>query len=334
MAARLPVLAVTIGDPSGIGPEVLLKALHTLPAARLVIVGDRGVLEATARRLKLALPRWTPTFADGIETALAGAGRLVLLDVPACARFVPGRSGPEAGAATLVALDRAVELCRRGLAQGLVTAPATKWAIQRVRPSFIGQTEYLAERFGARRVAMMFASDRLRVVVMTRHVALARVSRELTRPLVQQTAALVDEALRRQFGIARPRLAVLGVNPHAGEAGAFGDDESRVLMPAIRACRRAGLRVDGPFAADGFFAAPVEYDAVLCAYHDQGLIPFKMAARDAGAQVTLGLPVPRTSPDHGSALDIAGRGIAHPGAMRYALALAARLAARPSAHPR
>jgi 4-hydroxythreonine-4-phosphate dehydrogenase len=194
---------------------------------------------------------------------------------------------------------------------------------------------------GAREVAMLFVSQRLRVVLLTRHLPLRRVPLALTPRLIRSTLRLTARALQTQFRIPRPRLAVCGLNPHAGEAGQCGEEEVTRMTPILRALRAGRILCDGPFAADGFFAqqlhparsngAPrTRYDAIVCAYHDQGLIPFKMVARDAGCQLTIGLPIIRTSPDHGTALDIAGRGIAHPGSMIYALQLAAQLGRRSS----
>ena len=321
------MLAITSGDPCGIGPEVILKALGARPLPRppLVVLGDLPVFAATAARLRLRLPLWQVARGDGAWTARAG--RPVFLDCRTGRRYAPGRSGALAGRASLAYLDAAVALARAGRIGGLVTAPVTKWAIQRVEPKFSGHTEYLARAFGVRDVVMLFAADELRVALLTRHVPLRQVSRAVDQRLLRTTLRMVARALRRQFGIPRPRLAVCGLNPHAGEGGRLGLEERRVMLPVLRQLRRAGIRCDGPFAADGFFAQPPAYDAVVCGYHDQGLIPFKMAARDRGCQLSLGLPVVRTSPDHGSALDIAGRGLADAGSMRYAIALAATLLA-------
>jgi len=327
-------LAVTSGDPCGIGPEVILKALATPGAStlwagpgRIAVIGDLPVFERLGRRL----PPWRVC---SLREFPRRRDRLAFIQLHHRDRFTPGRSGAAAGRASLDYLDAAVTLAKQGAVGALVTAPVTKWTIHRVRPGFEGQTEYLARAFRSPFAVMMFASDRLRIVLLTRHVALRRVAARVTAPLVRRTIRTALDALRTQFGVARPRLAVCGLNPHAGEGGLFGDEERRVLMPVVRALRRAGARIDGPFAADGFFAAQASpawpagrYDAVVCWYHDQGLIPFKLAARDAGCQVTLGLPVVRVSPDHGSALDLAGKGLADPGSMRYALRLAASLAA-------
>lgn len=323
-----PRIAITAGDPCGIGPEVVLKALAAPAApthARLVVIGDLRVFEETARRLRRRLPRWrlapspdAPIFED----------RVTFLDCGPRLRVVPGRSGRHAGAASLAYLNRGIALWRQGRLDAVVTAPVTKWAIGQVEPSFVGQTEYFARAMGVRDVVMMFVADRWRVVLLTRHVPLGQVSCRLTGSLLRTTIRLTSHALRDSFRIRRPRLALCGLNPHAGEEARCGQEEQQVFLPVLRALRRQGLVCDGPFAADGFFATHPErtYDAILCPYHDQGLIPFKMVARDRGCQLSVGLPIVRTSPDHGSALDIAGRGVAEAGSMRYALELAVKLA--------
>ncbi|MBI3320270.1 MAG: 4-hydroxythreonine-4-phosphate dehydrogenase PdxA [Candidatus Omnitrophica bacterium] len=327
-----PMLAITSGDPCGIGPEVILKTLAQ-PLSRsvkLLVIGDRSVFERTAKALRLRLPSWhlvTPRGMTGTPASLA------FVDLAHAHRFTPGHSSAKSGAASLAYLDAALALVRQGAVHGLVTAPVTKWAIARagkpfappLRAGFTGHTDYLAERLGTRPAVMTFVSDALRVVLLTQHLALREVSPQLTKPRIRRTLRVVITSLQRQFRIRRPRLAVCGLNPHAGEDGAFGDEERRLIVPVMREFSRDGVRLEGPFAADGFFVHPHGYDAILCWYHDQGLIPFKLMARDRGCQLTLGLPIVRTSPDHGSALDIAGRGVAHPGSMRYALELAAQL---------
>lgn len=322
---RPPVtVAITAGDPCGVGPEIILASLRGVPAAvRLVVIGDRRVFARTARRLGRRRPPWrvvTPAQAWPV-----GARRL-FVDLGHRARFLPGRPSPAAGAASLAYLRHAVRLYRAGAVHALVTGPVTKWAIERSGTPFVGQTEYLAGALRVRRVATMFVSDRLRVVLLTRHLSLRRVAAAVTAREARATLATCLESLRRDFGLRRPRVAVCGLNPHAGEGGLFGREERTVLRPAMAALRASGVRWVGPVAADGFFARAAAVDAVVCWYHDQGLIPFKMLARDRGCQLTLGLPFVRTSPDHGSAHDIAGRGVADPGSMRYALALAIRLA--------
>jgi 4-hydroxythreonine-4-phosphate dehydrogenase len=254
--------------------------------------------------------------------------RIVFLDLAHPWPFEPGQSSARAGAASLAYLDAAIQLWRQGLTRAVVTAPVTKWAIERTGRRFVGQTEYLASALGASFVVMMFVSSRLRVALLTRHLALREVSSRVTRTLVRKTCLLTMDGLRRWFGIRAPRLAVCGLNPHAGEAGLFGHEERRVLRPVLRAFKHDAAVLDGPFAADSLFADPRGYDAVICCYHDQGLIPFKLMARHRGCQFSLGLPIVRTSPAHGTALDIAGKGLANPGSMRYAIELAANLIQR------
>ena len=312
--SALPVIAITAGDPCGVGPEVILKALGSFRGrqrAQLIVIGDHAVFQQTAKKLRLPLP--------------SGRG-ITFIDFGHRSPFVPGRPTRAAGKAALAYLDCAIQLAQARKIQGLVTAPVTKWAIDRASGGFVGQTEYLARALRCRDVAMMFVSDRLRVVLLTRHLALRDVPRAVNQRLVRMTLQLTVDALQRQFHLRHPRLAVCGLNPHAGEDGLFGEEERTVLLPVLRHLRLLGVRCDGPFAADGFFANAHRFDAVVCWYHDQGLIPFKMAARDQGCQLSLGLPIIRTSPDHGSALDIAGRGVANPGSMVYALQFAITLA--------
>ena len=324
---RKPVIAITAGDPTGIGPEVTLKALAAVrrsASLRIVVIGDLRVFQDTARRLRRRLPPWRVWQPGG--NPLDGQVPLTFLDCANRIRFVPGRSSAQAGAASLAYLRHALLLWRARRLDALVTAPVTKWAVARVEPRFIGHTEYLADAMACRSPVMMFVSERLRVALLTRHLPLRRVPQAIDAGVLRRSLRLTEEALRKRFGIHHPRIAVCGINPHAGEAGRCGREEQTVMDPVLRALRRSGLRCEGPFAADGLFGAgTARYDAIVCPYHDQGLIPFKMASRDQGCQLTIGLPIVRTSPDHGSALDIAGRGIADPGSMRYALELAVRL---------
>ena len=321
------VIGITGGDPCGIGPEVLLKALPVLARtirSPLVIVGDEAMFHETAKRLRLGRPSWHVVTSKDRWTGTEQP--VTFLDCGHRLHWRPGHASREAGRASLDYLDRAVALWRARRIHALVTAPVTKWAIERSTPRFVGQTEYLAEAMGRQEVAMMFVSDQLRVVLLTRHLPLREVPRAVTPSLIRTTVRLTLESLRTQFLVKQPRMVVCGLNPHAGEGGLFGREEQRVLLPVLRELRARGIACDGPVAADGFFAKTDGYDAVICWYHDQGLIPFKMAARDRGCQLTVGLPIVRTSPDHGSALDIAGRGIADAGSMMYALKLASRLA--------
>jgi 4-hydroxythreonine-4-phosphate dehydrogenase len=299
----MPRIAITLGDPRGIGPEVTEAALRDPEIASLadfVRVGPDGLVGNEGVRVG----EWTPT--DG-----------------------PSAAGRLAGEA----VRRAVELALAGEVDALVTAPLDKSAFHAGGWHFPGHTEMLQELTAAPDVVMMMAAERtalggaLRVVLATTHLALRDVPAALSSELIERQATLTAHALSTQWGIARPRLALCAVNPHAGDGGLFGDEEERVLGPALARLREAGIEAIGPVPADTVFTRAVrgEFDAVIAPYHDVGMAAFKTAAFGAGVNVTLGLPFPRTSPDHGTAIDIAGRGIADPSSMKEAIRLAARL---------
>ena len=316
MTARV---AISLGDPCGIGPEVVALALAD-PRVQAEVVplvfGDRGALLAAA-----TLRRLSP------EATLRGLCEVTRLGPE---ERVPGRpagDGAQAGAAALAYVDRAVDAVLGGEADALCTAPVSKQRVSLALPGFRGHTEHLAARFAAQ-VAMMMAGPRLRVVLATNHLALAEVPRRLTTAGLLSIIRLSSRELSQRFGLAHPRLAVCGLNPHAGDGGLFGDEEARLIAPALAQARADGLDVQGPLAADGLFprAARGAFDAVVALYHDQGLIPAKLLDFRETVNVTLGLPHPRTSPDHGTADDLAGRGAADAEPMITALLLAARLA--------
>jgi 4-hydroxythreonine-4-phosphate dehydrogenase len=272
-----------------------------------------------------ALPRIRPGDALPRSGALVEVGRL-----PARDRR-PGKPGPAALAAQVAYLEAAIAFVRGGGAEALCTAPITKAALHAAGLRAPGHTELLQQRFRARRVVMMLAGPSLRVVLATTHLALADVPRALRRAGLVEILQVTDAALRRRFGVPRPRIAVCGLNPHAGDGGLFGDEEARIIAPAIARARAAGVRAEGPFAADGLFAGQARgFDAVLAMYHDQGLIPVKALDFERTVNVTLGLPIVRTSPDHGVAYDIAGTGSARPSSMIEALRMAAAAARGPS----
>ena len=315
-----PVIAVTMGDPSGIGPEVALRACarrEVRGALRPLLVGDEGVFRETARRLRL------PFRFDGERPS---CDLLEVSALPLAARR-PGRPSAAGAEAAYRAILEAVAAVQRGQAAGMVTAPVSKAAIQALGYDFTGHTEVIARLASDAEVRMMMAGSSLKVVLVTTHLPLAEVSSILTPDLVSRTAAIASSALRRHFGIPRPRLALAGFNPHAGESGAFGDEERRILEPAITRVRKRGVRLTGPYSPDTVFhrARAGEFDAVIALYHDQGLIPFKLLHFTDGVNVTLGLPFPRTSPDHGTAYDIAGCGSADPASMIAAMLLAAQM---------
>ncbi len=309
-----PRVAVTLGDPSGIGPEVAAKALADCAADVEAVVFGNSMAWARGCEVAGARPR--------VE--------LVATDETPLSALPFGAGSAESGRSAVAALARATDELLAGRVDGLCTAPLSKSAVQLTQPSFVGHTEYLQQRFGLARVVMLMAGERLKVALVTTHVAISELPRAVTRPAIVETLEITARELRERFGLAEPHLAVCGLNPHAGEAGHFGDEEARVIEPAIAEARRRGILADGPFAADGIFprASELGYQAVVAMYHDQGLVAFKLTEFHAGVNVTLGLPRPRTSPDHGTAWDLAGKGLADPRSMASALGLCAQLARR------
>jgi 4-hydroxythreonine-4-phosphate dehydrogenase len=327
-----PPLALTMGDPAGIGPELTLRAWLRRGDVKVpfFVVADPEALRELARRLALNAPIIVTDPAGAIET-FASALPVVPLSVSAAP--TPGEPDSAFARATIESIDRAVGYVHSGEASAIVTNPIAKHVLYEAGFGFPGHTEYLGElasRWGARaQPVMMLWSTALCVVPVTIHIPLADAPKALTQDLIVSTARIVAADLKDRFGIARPRLAVAGLNPHAGENGAMGREEIETIAPAIAQLRAEGLDVTGPHPADTMFhaAARARYDVALTMYHDQGLIPIKTLAFDTGVNVTLGLPFVRTSPDHGTAFDIAGKGLANPVSLIEAMRLAARLAA-------
>src|SRR3954468_19130498 len=284
-----PRVAITAGDPAGIGPEIAARAA-----------------------------------ADPSVTSICEP---IVYEAPPGTSFVPGTLSAAAGRAAYDVIVRAVADAQRGDVDAIATAPVNKEAFRLAGLPWSGHTDLLGHLTGAGDIAMMFYSEALRVVLATVHIALADVPRALTQQLMEATIALTARELPR-FGIAAPRIAVAGLNPHAGEHGLFGGEEASAIAPAIDACRRRGIDVSGPFPGDTVFvrARRGDFDVVVACYHDQGLIPVKLVAFGQAVNVTLGLPIIRTSVDHGTAFDIAGKGVADPESMITAVLLAARLA--------
>ncbi len=328
-----PLVGVTMGDPCGIGPEVIAKALSVREIrddADFVVFGDVEAMRAAVRVACLS------TRVVEVDAPSSAAAALVegLLPVVAVSRLLPSQAVPglpclESDQAQLAFIERAVAAVLDGQTDAVVTAPISKASISRAGSTFPGHTEMLAALAEARdgvprRAVMMLAGEHLRVVPLTTHIPLTEVSRRLTVELVQDGVTVTARTLRRSFGIARPRLAVAGLNPHAGENGLFGREEVEIIGPAIEAARADGINVAGPLPGDTVFrrAADGEFDAVVGMYHDQALIPLKLLDFDRAVNVTLGLPLIRTSVDHGTAYDIAGQGVASAGSMIAALRLA------------
>lgn len=333
-----PTIAVSMGDPCGIGPEVVVRALADAALrsrGRFHVYGCQDALMAAAEGAGIE-PFWWRVAHDSPIANTCGAHDAVVLDFPefagACASKPPGptRVG---GEASFRFVDAAIASARLPegdprRASAIVTAPISKeaWALAGHK-RWAGHTELLASRMGARRHAMMFVSPRLRVALATVHIPLMAVADALTIGKVTDAIALGAEQCRA-LGIEKPRVAVCGLNPHAGEGGLLGDEDERVIAPAVRLAREQGIEARGPLPGDTVFiaAARGDYDLVVAMYHDQGLIPVKLLGWEEAVNLTVGLPIPRTSPDHGTAFDIAGKGAADPRSMMAALALAVRLA--------
>jgi 4-hydroxythreonine-4-phosphate dehydrogenase len=341
MASDDRPLALTLGDPAGIGPEIALAAWQ-LRGERGVppfqLIGDPEFLEATAYRLGLSVPVAEVEPDDAVAVF---ARALPVLPLPSGAKVsaTPGAPDSANAGAIVESITAAVDLVRSGAASGMVTNPIAKFVLTRVGFAHPGHTEFLAA-LAAREgrepplPVMMLWSDTLAVVPVTIHVALRRVPELLTQELVERTARIVDADLRARFGLQKPRLVLSGLNPHAGESGTMGTEDRDVLAPAVAALRAEGIDIRGPLSADTLFheRARATYDVALTPTHDQALIPIKTLAFDEGVNVTLGLPFVRTSPDHGTAFDIAGRGIARPDSLIAALRLAQRISQRPASN--
>ncbi len=326
-------LALTLGDPAGIGPDISLLAFaarrheHIPP---FVLLGDPAVLRDRARALDLQISIEVIDEAGAAPALFAET--LPVLPISVGAPVVAGRPDQALAPAIQHAIKQAVALVSAGAASALVTNPISKAVLYRSGFAFPGHTEFLANIAGLEPsdAVMMLAADTLRVVPTTIHIPLAQVPEALTEALILKTLATTSRDLSRYFGLAAPRIAVTGLNPHAGENGTLGREEVDIIIPAIEAARRQGLNVAGPYPADALFhgEARKTYDVAVAMYHDQALIPFKTLAFDTGVNVTLGLPFIRTSPDHGTAFALAGTGKARPQSLIEALRLAESMSAR------
>ena len=311
---HLPTIALTMGDPAGVGPEIVLKALadpEVAPLGRWIVVGDRRIL----------------ALAEAVTGLTLGAAEFhdasALRDPD---QFAFGRLDARCGAAGVEYVRIATEMCLAGSAEAMVTAPLNKEAVTLSGRSFSGHTEYIAEMCGAAESRMLLASERLSTVHVTTHVALRKAC-DLSTERILRTIQLGDEAMRL-LGFERPRIAVCGLNPHAGEHGLFGEEDARVILPAIDAAKAGGIQCSGPHAGDTVFLQAVRgaYDLVVAMYHDQGHIPMKLIDFEGTVNISLGIPIIRTSVDHGTAFDIAGKNLADPRSMKQAMRMAARMA--------
>ncbi len=318
-----PVIGITMGDPLGIGPEILVKALHGHELHNVcvpVVLGDPDVMQTALSRFSIPL---TLHRIDHPKLGKKEPGFLNLMAVSALKldMSAPPSMTPAIGQAMADYIHTAVDMAMAGQIDAMVTGPITKTGLKMAGSSFHGHTELIAHQTGTRKFAMMLAGETLKVVLVTIHMPLARVPKSLTREKILETIHLTNTDLKTRFNVPEPRLVVAGLNPHAGEGGLFGTEEQQTIIPAVRAARNQGIDIQGPLPPDTVFnhAIRTGCDAVVCMYHDQGLIPFKLIHFKDGVNITLGLPVIRTSVDHGTAYDIAWKGQADPASMVQAI---------------
>ena len=323
-----PIIGISLGDINGIGPEVVIKALsdaRILDMITPVVYGSTKVLGFYRKALKMNNFQYHH-MDKGLEE-----GQINVVNCwEEVIEITMGQTTPEGGRAALLALQHAVRDLKAGTIEGIVTAPINKHNIQTEEFQFPGHTEYFTKEFETKDSLMLLCSGNLRVGVVTGHVPLAKVPSMITRERVQLKLNILEKTLRQDFGIHKPRIAVLGLNPHAGEEGLLGNEEQNVIIPLIEDFKNKGRLVFGPFPADGFFGTGAynKFDGILAMYHDQGLIPFKTLAFEQGVNYTAGLPIVRTSPDHGTAYDIAGQNIASETSLREAIYMACDIARR------
>jgi len=332
-AAR-PLIAVTAGEPAGIGPDLCVRLARLRLPARIVVIGDMGLLKSRARQLGIALD--VAEFSTGGAVSSARAGTLRMLHVPLARPATAGRPNPANSRAVLRTLELAADGCAAGEFDAMVTAPLQKSVILEAGIPFTGHTEFLAARTHTAHVVMMLVGGGMRVALATTHLALKDVARHITRDSLEQTLRVLRRDLIRRFAISRPRVLVAGLNPHAGESGFIGREDAEVIAPVLEKLRREGHDLAGPLPADSLFRPDrlKRCDCVLAMYHDQGLPVLKYASFGGGVNVTLGLPIIRTSVDHGTALDLAGSGKAQSGSLVEAIRMAAALAASSRNRPR
>jgi len=297
-------IGITLGDPGGIGPEIVLKALKVLRKDYLLI-GSKVVLKYFAEKLDLPIPKAELVDVGGTD-------------------FTIGEDSSNNGEIAYRSLIKGIEVAKEGIVNAIVTAPLSKKGMAMAGHIYPGQTEILAETTGSKNYGMMMVSKKLKILFVTAHIPLKDVSCVITTELLRQKIDLCIRSMKKLFKIDSPSIGVLGLNPHAGEGGYIGREEIEVIKPVIEALKRSGNNIDGPFPSDTYFSTKSD-DCVIAMYHDQGMIPFKIFAFDEGVNLTVGLPFIRTSPDHGTAFDIVGRGIARPDSIISAIRLAEEL---------
>lgn len=327
MSSNLPIIALTAGEPAGIGPDLCVLLAQQVVAARVIVLADKTLLAARAKALKLplAIMDYAP-----LADQPAPKGALEVMHVPLAVAVQPGKLDVANSRYVLETLRCAVEGCLNGTFDALVTAPVHKGVINDAGISFTGHTEFLAAQTSTPRVVMMLVGGGMRVALATTHLPLRAVADAITQNSLREVISILHHDLKGRFGIAKPRILVAGLNPHAGEGGHLGREEIEVISPVLDALRAQGMDLRGPLPADTLFTPRMlaECDCVLTMYHDQGLPVLKHASFGGGVNVTLGLPIIRTSVDHGTALDLAGSGNADPGSLLAALELACAMVRR------
>ncbi len=315
-----PILGITLGDYNGIGPEIILKSLadtRLLAFCTPIIYGSLKVL--SKYRKILQMEDFTAVLIKDAEQA--NPRKVNLINCFDDADVQPGQETAEAGKAAFACLENCTKDLLRGVLQGVVTAPINKYNIQNEHFQFVGHTEYFTENFGVSDSLMCMISEKIKVALLTGHIPLKEVASEITKEKLQSKLELLIRTLQKDFGVQKPKIAVLGLNPHASERGLIGTEDIEIIEPVVREFRKQGNLIYGPFPADGLFGSGkyTSYDAILAMYHDQGLVAFKTLAFDEGVNYTAGLPIVRTSPDHGTAYNIAGKNQANPSSMLKAI---------------
>jgi len=321
-------LAITPGEPAGIGPDLCIQLAQARQPAELVVIADPQLLALRAEQL--GLPLQLRQFDAASPPQASAPGELCLLPVPLSAPVQPGRLDPRNATYVLETLRQAVNGCQQGIFTALVTGPVHKGVINEAGIPFSGHTEFLAEQTGTAQVVMMLATQGLRVALATTHLPLSEVSRQITRPRLTSILRILHADLSNRFGLSSPRILVCGLNPHAGEGGHLGHEEIAIIEPVLEALRGEGMQLYGPLPADTLFTPRYleKADAVLAMYHDQGLPVLKHMGFGRAVNITLGLPIIRTSVDHGTALELAGSGRAETGSLQYAIEVATEMASR------
>jgi 4-hydroxythreonine-4-phosphate dehydrogenase len=312
---RLPVIGITMGDPAGIGPEIILK-LHKeeelVTSFRFFVLGDQNILKATSKRINLPLKI---NLISDLEETENKPGLINLFNLSNLSKDTIKIGGPDKDCGKFEAfyIEKAVKMAKDNLIDAIVTCPINKKSLNLAGYNFPGHTELLAQLTGSTEVGMMLAGEKLKVILVTTHCSLKNVSNYLNKDKILSIIRLASHELKSLFGISSPRIGVAALNPHAGEDGLFGDEERRIIKPAVEESKKEGIRASGPHPSDTlfYFATQGKYDAIICMYHDQGLIPLKLLHFFDGVNITLGLPIIRTSVDHGTAYDIVGKGIAN-----------------------